>query len=235
MNTRPPRQVLHYRRQHAETADRSPQDEELIERFVAAHDGTAFARLMERHGPMVLGVCRRVLRNHHDAEDVFQATFLALARKAQHIRQRKALAGWLHRVAYRLSVRHRASSRQRQQADLQALPAQPRPAEDQVVWSELHHALDEELDRLPEKYRAPLLLCCLAGRTREQAAELMGWTLGTIKMRLERGRQLLRSRLALRGIVIAAALLAMLTGYHPVDKLVHRPEVLTTAGARDRQ
>src|SRR5437879_4556216 len=110
METQPLGQALRYLREMTTPADRSRLDAELIERFVAAHDEAAFARLVERHGPLVLGICRRVLRNHHDAEDAFQATFLVLARKARHIRQREALAGWLYKVAYRLAVQFRASA-----------------------------------------------------------------------------------------------------------------------------
>jgi RNA polymerase sigma factor (sigma-70 family) len=182
----------------------------LIERYVASQDQAAFARLVERHGPLVLGVCRRVLRNHHDAEDAFQATFLVLARKARHIRRRDALATWLYKVAYHLAVKLRAAAERRRQAEQQPSPARPQPAEDQITWGDLRTVLDEELARLPEKYRAPLLLCCLAGRTRDEAAEQLGWTLGALKMRLERGRRLLRTRLARRGLTITAVLLAML-------------------------
>src|SRR5262245_34530274 len=117
MGTRPLGQALRYLRQIVAPADGSQLDAELIGRFVASHDGAAFARLVERHGPLVLGVCRRVLRNHHDAEDAFQATFLVLARKARKIRRRDALAGWLYKVAYRLSVKLRASAERRQQAE----------------------------------------------------------------------------------------------------------------------
>jgi RNA polymerase sigma factor (sigma-70 family) len=184
-------------------------DAELIERFVAAQDEAAFARLVERHGPLVLGVCRRVLRNLHDAEDAFQATFLVLARKARHIRQRHALAGWLYKVAYHLSVRLRASSERRSQAERQPPPTRDDPADAQVTWAEVRQVLDDEFARLPEKYRAPLLLCCLAGYTRDEAAEQLGWTLGTLKMRLERGRQLLRARLDRRGLSVSATMLAV--------------------------
>jgi RNA polymerase sigma factor (sigma-70 family) len=184
-------------------------DAELIERFVAAQDEAAFARLVERHGPLVLGVCRRVLRNLHDAEDAFQATFLVLARKARHIRQRHALAGWLYKVAYHLSVRLRASADRRSQAERQPAPTRDDRADEQVTWAELRQVLDDEFARLPEKYRAPLLLCCLAGYTRDEAAEQLGWTLGTLKMRLERGRQLLRARLDRRGLSVSATVLAV--------------------------
>jgi RNA polymerase sigma factor (sigma-70 family) len=226
MATRPLGEVLRYLRQIAAQADSSRLDAELIERFVAAHDEAAFASLVERHGPLVLGVCRRVLRNHHDAEDAFQATFLVLARKARHIRQRAALAGWLYKVAYHLSVKLRASAERRRQAERQPPTARQQPADDQITWGDLRMVLDEELDRLPEKYRTPLLLCCLAGRTRDEAAEQLGWTLGALKMRLERGRQLLRARLARRGLTVSAALLAMLLAQHATASPV--PAVVAT-------
>ncbi len=195
-------QALRHLRQVTAPADGGELDAELLDRFVVSGDGSAFARLVERHGPVVLGVCRRVLHDYHDAEDAFQATFLVLARKARHIRQRHALAGWLYKVAYRLSVRLRASAERRRQAD------------DHLAWGELRLVLDEELARLPEKYRAPLLLCCLAGRTRDEAAEQLGWTLGALKMRLERGRRLLRTRLARRGLTLSATLLAVMLAQH---------------------
>src|SRR5262245_61889993 len=210
MEPRPLGHVVRYIRQTAAPVDGTQLDAELVERFVTGRDEAAFAGLVERHGPLVLGVCQRVLRHHHDAEDAFQATFLVLARKARFIRRRDALASWLYKVAYHLAVKLRASAERRRQVELQPPPVPEMPAEDLIAWGDLRMALDEELDRLPEKYRAPLLLCCLAGRTRDEAAEQLGWTLGTLKMRLERGRQLLRSRLARRGLSVSAVLLAML-------------------------
>ncbi len=183
-------------------ADEGRLDAELIDRFVARCDGGAFARLVERHGPLVLGVCRRVLRHHHDAEDAFQATFLILARKARHIRRRDALTGWLCKVAYHLAVKLRGSAGRRRQSERQWPQDWPAPAEDRFARGDLRAALDEELGRLPDRYRVPLVLCCLAGRTRGEAAARLGWTPGTIKMQLERGRRLLRTRLARRGLVL---------------------------------
>jgi RNA polymerase sigma factor (sigma-70 family) len=205
---------MRYLRQIATPADGSRLDAELIECFVASQDEAAFARLVERHGPLVLGVCRRVLHNHHDAEDAFQATFLVLARKARHIRRRHALAAWLYKVAYHLAVKLRTSTDRRRQAERHPVLAREKPPDDQIAWGDLRLVLDAELARLPEKYRAPLLLCCLAGRTRDEAAEQLGWTLGTLKMRLERGRQLLRTRLTRRGLTVSAVLLAMLLAQH---------------------
>src|SRR5262245_897523 len=226
MKNRPLGRALSLLRQVAAPADGSRLDEELLDRFVPSHDGSASARLVERHGALVLGVCRRVRRHHQDAEDAFQATFLVLARKARHIRRRDALAGWLYKVAYHLSVKLRASAERRRQSERRPPPAPPKPADDQITWGDLRLVLDEELDRLPEKYRAPLLLCCLAGRTRDEAAEQLGWTLGTLKMRLERGRQLLRTRLARRGLTVSAALLAVLLAQHTTASPV--PALLAT-------
>lgn len=210
MDTRPARQVLKYLRELTLPVEHNPLDAELIERFVQAHDGSAFARLMERHGPLVLAVSRRVLHNHHDAEDVFQATFLVLARKAQFIRRREALASWLYKVAYRLAVKLRAELKRQRLGDLLTLSSQPKATYSQTAWSELCQALDEEVDRLPEKYRTPLVMCCLRGRTRKEAADRLGWTLSALKMRLERGRLLLRTRLARRGLAILVFLTVLM-------------------------
>jgi RNA polymerase sigma factor (sigma-70 family) len=230
MEPRPLGHAVRYLRQIGTPPAGTGSDAELLERFVAARDEAAFADLVGRHGPLVLGVCRRVLRNHHDAEDAFQATFLVLARKAPHIRKRDALGSWLYRVAYHLSVRLRASVERRQQAEQH--PPAPREAagSDLVTWGELRLVLDEELARLPEKYRAPLLLCCLSGLTRDEAAERLGWTLGSLKMRLERGRELLRSRLVSRGLAVSALLLALLMAQQAAASPV--PAVLAAKTAK---
>ncbi len=232
MRSGPLGKTLRLIRQIAAPADDSRLDAELIERFVAARDGAAFATLVERHGPLVLGVCRRVLGHHHDAEDAFQSTFLALARKAPRIRRRDALAGWLYRVAFRLAVRLRLSAERRRRAERQP-PARPQPPADPVAWDDLRLALDEEFGRLPEKYRVPLLLCGLAGRTRDQAARQLGWTLGTLKMQLERGRQLLRTRLARRGLTVSAVLLATFLAGPPCASPVPRQTPAALSGRAD--
>jgi RNA polymerase sigma factor (sigma-70 family) len=185
-------------------------DPELLDRFAAGRDEAAFAALVERHGPLVLGVCRRVLRHEADVEDAFQATFLVLARKAGSIRRRESVGSWLYRVAYHLAVKARARSARRQACEgpLEDLAA---PAGgDDLTWRELRGALDEELQRLPERYRAPLVLCCLEGMARDEAARELGWTVGAVKGCLQRGRELLRARLARRGLALTAALLAAL-------------------------
>jgi RNA polymerase sigma factor (sigma-70 family) len=177
-------------------------DQLLLERFVGAGDEDAFAALVGRYGPMVLGVCRRVLGDRHAAEDAFQATFLVLARKAASVRQGGTLAGWLHSVAYRVALRARHEARWRYL--LERLPTPPPPAEPpaEAASRETLALLDEELRRLPEVYRLPIILCCLEGASQQEAADRLGWTAHSLKGRLERGRARLRARLARRGLAL---------------------------------
>jgi RNA polymerase sigma factor (sigma-70 family) len=176
-------------------------DRQLLERFAGRRDQTAFALLVRRHGPMVLGVCRRVLRHHHDAEDAFQAAFLVLARKASSVCWQESAGGWLFRVAYHLALKMKTGADRRR-----ACPLPEMAVADSGADGELRAALDEELSRLPEKYRAPLLLCHCEGKTRAEAARQLGWKEGAVKIRLERGRQLLRARLTRRGLALSAVL-----------------------------
>jgi RNA polymerase sigma factor (sigma-70 family) len=188
-------------------------DQELLARFLHQRDEAAFAALMERHGSMVLGVCRRMLRNVHDAEDACQAVFLVLARKAEAVRKQGSLSSWLHGVAWRVANKLRARLARRHASDAASAADKPtvhEPAD--LTWRELLHVLDEELNRLPAAYRGPLVLCHLEGRTQDEAARELGWSLGTLRGRLERGRHKLRARLLRRGIsgsaVLAVASLA---------------------------
>ena len=169
----------------AESA-RASTDGELLQRFAKQHDEAAFAALVERYAPLVLGVCRRTLQNDHDAEDVFQATFLVLLRKAGSLDGRGTIANWLYTVAYHLALKARARSGQRraherQVADMPDVETQTAP-----LWNELRPLLDEELDHLPDKYRSPMVLCYLTGKTNEQAARELGWTKDTVRGRLAR-------------------------------------------------
>jgi RNA polymerase sigma factor (sigma-70 family) len=182
-------------------------DGQLLERFVAQHEEAAFEALLHRHGPLVLGVCRRVLHDPHEAEDAFQATFLVLARKASSLDRRGSVGNWLYTVAYHLALKARAAAsrvRVPSNAPTSRVIADPLA---EITGRELLSALDEELGRLPEKLRAPLVLCYLEGRTRDEAAQHLGWSPGAVKGRLERGRDLLRNRLARRGVAFSAALL----------------------------
>jgi RNA polymerase sigma factor (sigma-70 family) len=185
-----------------------PTDSQLLESFLSRREGTAFEALLRRHGPMVLGVCRRVLRNAHDAEDAFQAAFLVLVRKANSLQSRELLAGWLHGVAYRTAMKARAMNAKRRAKERQAgqLPrSQPSP---DGAPEELLAQLDFELSRLPEKYRVPVILCELEGKSRKEVARLLGIPEGTLSWRLARARKLLARRLSLHGTVAVAALLA---------------------------
>jgi RNA polymerase sigma factor (sigma-70 family) len=180
----------------------------LLERFATGRDEPAFTALLRRHGGMVLHVCRSFAAAESDAEDAFQATFLALARQAGSIRRSESLAGWLHGVAYRVALKGRAAAADPRAHEAKAPPrAVPGPA-DELAWREVRHVLHEELARLPEKYRAPLVLCYLEGKTQDTAAGELGWAKGTLKGRLERARHLLRQRLGRRGLGPAAVLAA---------------------------
>src|SRR5947209_10427313 len=170
----------------------------LLRRYLHAHDEAAFEALVDRHGPMVLGVCRRVLGDAHDAEDAFQATFLVLVRKAASVVPREFVANWLYGVACRTArkarvARARADAVKRRVYDrVTAMAGSPRTEDE--VWHDLQPVLDEELRRLPDKYRAAVVLCDLEGKPRKDAAQQLGWPEGTLSGRLARARKLLADR-----------------------------------------
>jgi RNA polymerase sigma factor (sigma-70 family) len=190
-------------------------DENLLERFLSGEGSEsqeAFGALVERHGPMVLGICRHILGQHQDAEDAFQATFLVLAQKGSSIRNRRVLAGWLHEVAHRIAVKARTSLVKRRTLERQGLamsPAasQPNDQDRTAAWNELRPILHSEVERLPERYRIPVILSYLEGKTNEEVAALLRWPVGTVKGRLSRARDLLRSRLVRRGLTLSASFL----------------------------
>src|SRR5262245_1763048 len=187
-------------------------DAELLGSFALRRDADAFASLVARHGPMVLGVCRRVLRHPDQAEDVAQATFLVLARKAGAVRRPDRLAAWLHQTARGLALKHLRGEARRRRREALACPSRPAASPDpleELTVRELLAIFDEEIQRLPECYRAPLILCCLEGCTQEEAARRLGWTPGSVKGRLERGRAILHGRLVRRGVGLPAALVAL--------------------------
>jgi RNA polymerase sigma factor (sigma-70 family) len=220
MDTGPISAVLkHVRRLAAIEAAGGLSDAQLLDRFLANREEAAFAALLDRHGPMVWRVCQRILRHRQDAEDVFQATFLTLARKASAIRKRASVSCWLHGVAYRLSRRLQAE--QRRKVLQNSLPTVvPHDPAEQASGQELQAVLDEELNRLTEKYRLPLVLCYLEGRTRDEAAEHLGWSLGTFKRRLDRGRKVLAARLTRRGVAFGVALFSAVLGQDAVSAAV---------------
>jgi RNA polymerase sigma factor (sigma-70 family) len=180
----------------------------LLDRFVEQWDQAAFRELVVRHGSMVLGVCRRMLRDSHAAEDAFQATFLVLARKAGSVRKRESVGPWLYGVAQRVALEARGIACRRQ-PQLRVDPEVKEVDDDGLERAELHAALHEELGRLPEKYRAPLVLCYIEGLPHEAVARQLGWPLGTVRVRIARGRDQLRARLIRRGLTSASVLLAL--------------------------
>ncbi len=190
-------------------------DEDLLNQYLngmEADSQQAFRELVVRHGPMVLGICRHVLNQTQDAEDAFQATFLVLARKGATIRDHRVLSGWLHEVAYRLAAKLRTRTERRRALERQGMAMLPSAIEpddqgERAAWNELRPVLHEEVNRLPEKYRIPVILSYLEGKTNEEVAELLHWPVGTVKGRLSRARDLLRSRLTKRGLALSAAFL----------------------------
>jgi RNA polymerase sigma factor (sigma-70 family) len=182
-------------------------DAQLVELFLARRDEAAFAALVHRHGPMVLGVCRRLLNDPHDAEDAFQATFLVLVRRASSIRPRAHVGPWLHGVARRTALKARSSAARRSRAEHEAAQRRPQAILPGGPEGELRPLLDEELSCLPENYRAALVLCLLEGRSRNEAAGLLGWREGTLSGRLARAKQLLGNRLLRRGVALSSAAL----------------------------
>jgi RNA polymerase sigma factor (sigma-70 family) len=183
-------------------------DGRLLERFVRGRDEAAFAALVQRHSGLVLGVCRRVLQHAQDAEDAFQAAFLVLAQRAGAIRNPEAVGSWLYEVAYHIATRARAHAARRRTSERQAHAKAPPETPAQTAWPELQPILDEELHRLPEKYRRPLVLCYFQGKTNRQAAAELGWPVGSISRRLARARELLRRSLTRRGVVLSGTALA---------------------------
>jgi RNA polymerase sigma factor (sigma-70 family) len=185
----------------------SVSDWELLERFIATRDESAFGGLMKRHGPMIMRLCRRILGETHAAEDAFQATFLVLARRAKAV-QAEALARWLYSVGRRVSLKMAAQRRRRELAplgNLEAVDPQPDPLQ-LVTVRDLLEIVEHEVARMPRPYQMPVVLCLLEGQTLEEAARRLGWTVGSVRGRLERGRNRLRTRLASRGLTLAAAL-----------------------------
>jgi RND family efflux transporter MFP subunit len=203
MDDKPLGRLIHSLRRLTDPLGAGLSDGELLERFVAQRDAAALELLVRRHGPMVLGACRRVLLNPHDAEDAFQATFLVLLRKARSIRRGTALGGWLHRVACRAALRLRASLAKRKQRETAGVEDLTAPPEDAVQRRELRRILDEEVDRLPARQRVAFVLCCLEGKTSAEAARELGCPPGTVSSRVTRARRLLRNRLTRRGVVPA--------------------------------
>jgi RNA polymerase sigma factor (sigma-70 family) len=183
-------------------------DGQLLEDYIRRHEEAALAALVHRHGPMVWGVCRRVLHNYHDAEDAFQATFLVLVRKAASVVPREMVANWLYGVAHQTALKARATTTKRRARERQ-VTQMPEPAvTEQDIWHDLQRMLDQELGCLPDKYRVAIVLCDLEGKTRKEAARQLGVPDGTLAARLARARRMLAKRLAGRGLGVSGAALA---------------------------
>ena len=185
-------------------------DGQLLRVYVSRRDEAAFAELVRRHGPMVLAVCRRMIRHAEDAEDAFQATFVILARKGQRIAERQSIGGWLHGVAYRvaLDVRRRTAQRQAKEHQVEDMPHPTVLPEEPS--RDLLGLLDRELALLPDKYRLPVVLCELEGRSRKEAALQLGLPEGTLSSRLATARKTLARRMAGYGAAVTAASLKVL-------------------------
>jgi RNA polymerase sigma factor (sigma-70 family) len=199
-------------------------DQELLERFTGRSDEAAFAALVHRHGPMVLHLCRRVLRNNEAAEDAFQATFLVFCQKAASLRMQESVGGWLHSVAYRIAQKARIAAARRRKHEGRLSERQVTNPLVELTLREAHEILDQELVRLPEKFRVPLVLCYLEGLTKDEAAQQLGWPASTVKSRLEQARERLRGRLTSRGLALSGALVASL--FHEATASAAVPPVL---------
>jgi RNA polymerase sigma factor (sigma-70 family) len=199
--------VRHLRRSVLSPDAAEATDGQLLESFIQRRDENAFARLMARHGPMVLGVCQRLLRHAQDAEDAVQVTFLVLARKAASLRSRELIGNWLYGVAYRAALEVRSARRRRRERQVRAMP-EPQAQDHSDLWGELRSLLDRELERLSEKYRLAIVLCDLEGRTRRQVARQLNIPEGTLSGRLTTARRILARRLARHGLALSAGALA---------------------------
>jgi RNA polymerase sigma factor (sigma-70 family) len=204
-------------------------DAELLDRFGRGGEDAAFTLLVQRHGPAVLGVCRRLLGNAADADDAFQATFLVLLRKAGSVRPGAARGCWLYGVASRVAAKSRARRTPPPLSDDIIAAPGARP-DGEAAFRELTALLDEEVRKLPEKYRTALILCGLEGKTCDQSARELGWPKSTVAHRLTRARELLRRRLLRRGVAVPAALLSVALAKEAAA--YHVPALLTLATVR---
>src|SRR5580704_13456440 len=206
-------------------------DRQLLESFIERRDEAAFEALVRRHGPMVMGVCRRILRNRQDAEDAFQAAFLVLVRKAAVIGSRELLAGWLYGVAYNTALKGKAAAARRRLKGRQAtamLEAEAEAPQPEGDWLPI---LDRELNGLPDKYRLPIVLCDLQGKPHKEAARELGCPIGTLSGRLSRGRTLLAKRLARYGLASTAGSLSAALAQQEVSASVPPAVVSATVKA----
>jgi RNA polymerase sigma factor (sigma-70 family) len=185
-------------------------DDQLLEDYLSRHEPAALEVLVRRHAAMVWGVCRRVLGDHHDAEDAFQATFLVLVRKAASLASPELLANWLYGVAHQTALKARATVAKRKARERQVTKMPEPVATQQDLWNDLQPLLDQELSRLPDKYRVAIVLCDLEGKTRKEAARQLGVPESTVAARLSRGRVMLAKRLARHGLAVSGGALGVM-------------------------
>ncbi len=221
----------HLRRAALLQAGISITDGQLLESFVVNHDATAFEALVRRHGRMVHGICLRVLRNRHDAEDAFQATFLVLAHKAARVMPREMVGNWLYGVAHTTAVRAKAKAAKRLVRERQVVSM--RDIQDAGVgqWDDMQVVLDEELMKLPDKYRVPIVLCDLEGRPRREVARQLKIPEGTLSSRLTTARRTLAKRLSRRGLAVTSATMATLLAQNASSAYVPPALVAATVKA----
>jgi RNA polymerase sigma factor (sigma-70 family) len=206
-------------------------DRQLLQRFVSDADQHAFEELVHRHGPLVLSVCRRVLGGAHDAEDAFQATFLVLVRKAGSIRAPESLGPWLYGVAYRTALKAKAQMLKRRRLEKPLVDVAAPPGGESATGRDLRAVLDEEVHRLPARYRIPVVLCYLQGKTNAQAAQLLGCAQGTVFSRLAWAREQLRKRLGRRGVAVGSSAFAGLLAQSTASAAVTASQVVSTSRA----
>jgi RNA polymerase sigma factor (sigma-70 family) len=223
--------LQHLRHSLRRDGDEVLTDGQLLERYLAGRDAAAFEALVCRHGPMVLGVCRRILRNEADAEDAFQAAFLVLVRKASSIRPRGMVSNWLYGVAHKTAMKAQAMIRKRRVKEQEAAKNAQLDTNKQPPVPNFDRLLDGELSRLPDKYRVPIILCGLEGKTIKEAARQLGWPQGTVGTRLTRGRSLLARRLSSYGLPLSAGLLTALLSQNTATASLSTALVLSTARA----
>lgn len=205
-------------------------DGQLLGCFIEQRDEAAFAALVRRHGPMVWGVCRRLLQNYHDAEDAFQATFLVLVRKAASVLPREMVGNWLYGVANQTALKARARNARRRTRERQ-VTEMPEPGLEPDLWDDLQPLLDQELRRLPDRYRAVVVLCDLEGKTRKEAARQLGCPEGTVASRLATARTMLAKRLAQRGVTLSCGALAAVLFQKAASARLPTPVVSSTIKA----